>query len=246
VLLPELRGASGSRHAEGLQPALVEQPQRLVGIRHGVIGVDPLGEVPQLLAAFAAGRRDLAAGDHQLEQHLDVLVVVPSRRGPRHLTGVLERAGRQRPLPSELVEDLPSAPVVGLEPRSVVALPLPQRLAARPQRHLGAEQREVLARPEEPLVVDQHLPVDQVGQLCAVVGRPEPAPQDQVGARRPQRGGRLGLEHHQVPRHVEHVDGTWQVQPLRLHADPAGVRLRQLVDHAVTLSTGADTGGGDH
>ena len=81
-------------------------------------------------------------------------------------------------------------------------------------------------------MLDEHLPVDQVDQLRPVVGRPEPAPQHQVGARRTQRRGRLGLQHGQVPDHLEHVLGTRQVEQLGLHADPARVGLRELVDHA--------------
>ena len=84
-------------------------------------------------------------------------------------------------------------------------------------------------------MVDQHLLVDQVDQLRAVVRRPEPAPQHQVGARRTQRRGRLGLQHGQVAHHLEHAVGTGQVEQLGLHADPAGVGLGELVDHPATL-----------
>ena len=99
VRLALLRRLPHPGHAERVQPPLVAHPQRLVGVGHRVVGVDPLGEVPQRLAALATGRGHLAAGDHLLEQHLDVLVVVPARRRPGHLAAVLERARRQRPLP---------------------------------------------------------------------------------------------------------------------------------------------------
>ena len=41
--------------------------------------------------------------------------------------------------------------------------------------------------------------------------------------------------------HLEKVVGAWLGEQLSLHADPPGVRLRQLVDHGVTLSGSADT-----
>ena len=117
VRLALLHALPRSRHAERAEPTFVAQPARLVGVGDRVVGVDPLGQVPERLTALTAGGGDLAASDHQPEQHLDVLVVVPARGRPRHLAGVLERAGRQRTLPPQLVEDLPPAAVVGLDPR---------------------------------------------------------------------------------------------------------------------------------
>ena len=72
------------RDPERPQPALVPDPPRLLERRHLDLGIDPLGEVPQPLAPGAAGDRDLAAQQQQLEHLRHVLGVRPAARRPGH------------------------------------------------------------------------------------------------------------------------------------------------------------------
>ena len=237
VLLTRRRRRPGTRDAERGQPPPVDDAARLLDVGDRVVGVDPLGEVPELLAAPSPGSGDLAAGDHQLQQHPDVAVVVPARRLPRHVAAVGQLAGGQRSVSAQPVEQVAAAGVVGRHPLGARDLPLLERPAPRPLRHLGPEQRQVLRRTDVALVLDQPLLVDRVAQLARVVRRAEAAPQHQVGARR-DGAGRLRLEHHQVPDHVEENGRTLHPEQLGLHGDPPRVGPGQLVGHAHSLAPG--------
>ena len=54
-------GAGGAGDAERGQPSPVPLPLGLGGGEDRVVGVNPLGEIPQPLSALAPGHRDLAA-----------------------------------------------------------------------------------------------------------------------------------------------------------------------------------------
>src|SRR5690606_13353079 len=81
------------RHLPGLWPrdperretAFVARASRLGHRERRHVRVDPFGEVPQAVPARPARYGDLAALDHEAEQHREVLVVVPAARAPRHL-----------------------------------------------------------------------------------------------------------------------------------------------------------------
>ena len=89
-----------------------------------VLGVDALGEVPQLVPPPATGNRDLAALDEQAQHHRDVAVVVPTAGGPRPHAGVRELLLRQRPVRAESLEDVQPALAVVLDPLRLVQLPV--------------------------------------------------------------------------------------------------------------------------
>ena len=211
------------------EPALVAQPPRLLQRGHRVVGVDPRGQVPQPVAAGAARGGDLAALHEPVEHHPEVAVVVPAAGAPRHHAGVGQLAGRQRPVGAEPVEDVAPAVVVGPHPVAHVLLPLAQLAGAGPLGHLGAEQRDVLGRPQRLVQLDQPLLVDGVPQLLRVERRPQPAPQHQLGARR-DRAGRLELQQRELPDRLDQVGRPLPGQQLGPHRDAAGVGAAELVD----------------
>ena len=218
------------------EPAFVADPPGLVDVGHGVVGIDALGEVPQLLAAATPGGGHLAALDHLDEQPLHVLVVVPARGPPGHLAGVRELAGRQRAVAAQQLEDVAPALVVGLDPLRDVVLPVLHLVRPPgPDRHLGAERRQVLAGPDHPVVVDQPLLVECVAQVTRVVRRPEPAPEQQVRTRG-DRGDRVVLDQRQPVHDLEQVGGPRRVQQLRAHRDPPRLLHGQPVHQASTPS----------
>ncbi|HEY6310011.1 MAG TPA: hypothetical protein VIY52_04300 [Streptosporangiaceae bacterium] len=125
---------TGAGDAQGLQPPLVAEAQRLICGDHRVIGVDPVRRVPQPVAAAAARDRDLAPQHHELQQRSDVAVVGPPARFPGHGAGAGKITRWQRPRRSKPVEDVPAARVVGTHPVAV----------SRPPAGLpGAQQSQV-------------------------------------------------------------------------------------------------------
>jgi hypothetical protein len=86
-----------------------------------VVGVDAFGQVPQPLAAFPPGDRDLAARDHEVEQLGDVLVVGPAGGGPRPVARVGHLAGWAAG--AQPAEDVAAAPVACTQSRRYICQP---------------------------------------------------------------------------------------------------------------------------
>src|SRR5262249_52153465 len=101
----------GPGDAESTETALVALTQRLIRGDYGVVGVDPLRQVPQPVAT-APGDRDLAAHHHELEHLAGVAVVPPAGRFPRTLARVRKPAGRQRPIGPEPLKYVHAACVI--------------------------------------------------------------------------------------------------------------------------------------
>ena len=111
--------------------------------------------------------------------------------------GVRQVAHRERALRLQPFQDVAAAGVVGLHPVAPLHLPGAELARPRPDRHVGAVEREVLRGPDQRLQLEER-PVRR-GRCAARprVRRPQPAPHDQVGARR-DRGDRVELEEGQV------------------------------------------------
>ena len=147
-----------------------------------------------------------------------------------------KRAGRQRPLAPQLVEDLQPAAVVGLDPPRVVALPLAQRLAARPQRHLGPEQRDVLARPDDSPGA-RAAPARSTRSTSSARSYADPSRLQSTRSALGAPSGAVGSVCSTVRWRTTSStsSGRRQVEQLGLDADPAGIGPGQLVNHDATL-----------
>ena len=112
--------------------------------------------------------------------------------------------------------------------RDDVLLPPAQRPVARPARHLRAVQREVLARPDHHVQLDQPAVGQRRSQVVRPVRGPHPAPQHEVGAGR--HGRRLvHLQQGQGPDDVEQVGVRGVVEQLGADRDPPRLPARELV-----------------
>ena len=220
--------------AQGAQPPLVADAQRLLRRDHRLIGVDPFCQVPQPVPALAPGDRDLAPPHHVLQQLRDVAVVGPPGRPPRHLAGVRKISRGQRARGGEPAEDVPAARVVGPHP---VEACLPATRLVPPLGHLRAVQRHVLARPDHRQQFEQ-LPVPQrVLQLSRRVRRSKAAPCHQIGVRRDGRR-RVDLQQGEVTHRLQQTGRPLTVQQLRAHRDAARIDARKLMDgHRSRLTT---------
>ena len=201
---------------------------RLLGRHHVDLRVDALGEVPHAVPALVTAHRDLTAGLHHLQQPADVAVVVPPRRPPRLHAGVRQVAGALRTQRLESVQEVAPARVVGCHPVAAAVPPVARR-RARPGRHVGEVQRDVLGGSHRHLQLDQHARGQRGAQLGRCVRGPHPGPCHQVGARR-HRLHVVHLQQREVPDDVLQVGGTVAVQQLRPHGDAARVLPGQLVD----------------
>lgn len=219
---------TGPRDAEGPEQAFVSQVHSVLGRNDVVVREDPVGEVPQSFSAPTAPHRHLAATGELREHPADIALVVPPARPPRHDAGVGEIARRERAVGPESFEDVAAAGVVGLDPRDDVLHPPRERPLARPVGHLRAVQREILARPDHHVQLDQS-PVGQRSlQVLRPVCRPQPAPQHEVGA---GRDGRclVHLQQRQGPDDVQQVGMRGVVEQLGPDRDPTRLSAGELV-----------------
>ena len=92
-----------------------------------------------------------------------------------------------------------------------------------------------------PVVLDERAVDDEGARGRAGVGRPEPAPQHEVGARGDGRG-EVDLQHPEAAHDLEQVGGARGVEQLRPHGDAAGLLPGQSVHHAPTLGERTDVG----
>ena len=225
----------GAGDAERREPALVAVPDGGVEIEGGQAGrVDALGEVPVALSPPAARDRDVPAEGEGLEHPRDVAVVGPARRRPRLDAGVGDVAGQQRALLLQQREDVAAERLVRLEPRCGEGVHL--RIT-----DLGDHGWQVARRPDVGDGLDEGAVVlDGLGQVGGVVGRAEPAPQDEVGARCDGRGG-VDLQEREAVDNVNEVGRARRVEQLRVDRDLAGFVLFQTVDdHAADPSAAVD------
>jgi hypothetical protein len=107
-------------------------------------------------------------------------------------------------------------------------LPVPQLAAAWPRRHACPVEGEVLGGAQECSQLDDALAGDRRLEVIGVVGRPEPGPGDEVGARR-DRADRVKLEHRQPPDRGEQVRWSLAGQHLGADGDPPRVLPAELV-----------------
>ena len=209
--------------AERGEPALVLEPLGFLdGWDDRVGGIDALRHVPETLAPDSAGDRHLAAV-HQDLQHLgDVAVVRPAARGPRHCGRVRELARAQRARVAQPLEDVAPEAVVVLQPD-------PRALVARALVRPGEVEAEVARRPDQRVELEQRaLFLQRVFQVVGPVRRAEPAPEDQVRARRDRRR-RVDLQQGQPLHDLEQVGRTRLVEQLRPDRDPPCLRFREPV-----------------
>ena len=193
-----------------------------------MVRVDPLGEVPEPLAALPPGDRDLAAPDHEIKEPGDVLVVGPAGRLPRLVAGVGELSGRQRPFRAQPVEDVQAAAVIGRHPLAPEDPPLARFTVAGPLGHLAAVQRQVLGRAQEGQQLDQVAVRHRALEVLGLIGRPEPGPRDQVGARC-HGADRVELEHRELADHREQIGRPLSGEKLCPNGDPPRVRPGETV-----------------
>ncbi|WP_344942324.1 hypothetical protein [Terrabacter ginsenosidimutans] len=218
-------GAGGARDAEGGEAALVAVGEGLLERERRQAGrIDAVRQVEVALAALAPGDGDLAAQGEGLEHLRDVAVVGPAGRRPRDDARVRDVARQQRPVGLERGEDVAAERVVGREPlgHEGVGLGLAD---------LGDHGRDVLRAAHVGDGLDEGAVVlDRRRQGGGVVGAAEPAPQDEVGARRDGRG-RVDLQEGQALDGGDEVGGARLVEQLRVHRDTPCLRGRELVDH---------------
>ena len=167
------------RDPERAQPPLVLGPLGFLDRRNLDVGrVDALREIPDPLAPDAAGDRDLAAHDQELEHLGDVPVVRPTARLPRHDGCVRDLAGGQRAVAAESIQDV--APE-----RVVCAEPLTRPLVVREVRGAGEVETEVAHRPDQRVALEERaLLLERSLELGGLVARAQATPRDEVRARR--------------------------------------------------------------
>jgi hypothetical protein len=219
---------SGTGDTEGAEQALVPKVQRVLGRDDVVVREHPVGEVPQTFPAAAAGHRDVATTRQLREHPADVAPVVPPARPPRDDAGVREVTRRERSVRRESFEDVAAAGVVGLHPRDDVLHPPWERPLPRPVGHLRAVQREVLARPDHHVQLDQSTVGQRSLQVLRSVGGPHPAPQHEIGTGRHRRR-LVHLQQGQGPDDVEQVGLRGVVEQLGPDRDPTRLSARELV-----------------
>ena len=218
----------GPGEPERAQPQLVAGAPRLVGRHTSTVGVHALGEVPQPVTPLAPAHGDLAAGHHHLQQPADVAVVVPPRGPPRLRAGVRQLARRLRTRRLAAGEDVAPARVVRGDPVAAAVPPVAAH-RARPGRHVGEVQGDVLGRAHRHLQLDQHARGQRRAQPGRGVRRPQATPRHEVGARR-HGLDMVHLQQREVPDDVLQVGGTVTIQQLRPYGDAARVLPGQLVD----------------
>jgi len=223
--------AGGAGDAERREPAVVAVPDGSIEVDGGQFGrVDALGEVPVALSPRAARNRDVPAEGQGLKHPGDVAVVRPARRRPRLDARVGDVAGEQRAILLQQREDVAAEGLVRLEPRCDAGV----HLAIT---DLGDHGWQVTRRPDVGDRLDEgSVVLDGPGQVGGVVGRAEPAPQDEVGARCDGRGG-VDLQEREAVDDVNEVGRARRGEQLRVDGDPAGFVLGQTVDdHAAEPS----------
>ena len=141
------------------------------------------------------------------------------------------------------MQDVETAPVVGIHPFAVHLLPVPEFTASGPDGHLRAVQHHVVHRPDHPAQFDQCPAVQRTHQLGGRVRRPEPAEQHQVDIRRDSGGG-IGVQHRQPTNDIEHVCRPSTVQQLGAHSDTPRLDTRELVDGHDSNTYHTDLDGG--
>ena len=221
-------GAGLPRDADGREPSPVPFPLGLRRREDRVVGVDPFGEVPQPLPAPAAGDRDLAARHHEFKEPGDVLVVGPAGGLPWLHARIGQFPRLERTAGGEPGQDVAPAPVVGGDPVADEDLPVTEFARARPNRHVRPVEGEVLRGAQDGPQLDDALSGDRRLQVIGVVGRPEPRPGDEVGARS-DRADRVELEHRQPPDRGEQVRRPLAGQHLGAHGNPPRVLPAELV-----------------
>ena len=192
----------------------------------GVGRVDALGHVPQPLAPDTARDRDLAS-HHQALQHLrDVAVVRPAGRGPGDDARVRDVARGERSGARQPLDDVAAKRIVLLDPKA-------RALPRRPVGRAREVQPDVAHGPDERVVLEQRpVLLERPGELRGTVGRAEPAPRDEVCARR-DRGGRIDLEERQPVDERQEVGRAARVEHLRTDGDAPGLLVCQVVDGGV-------------
>ena len=138
-----------------------------------------------------------------------------------HGTALVSGISRERRGP-----DSPSRSRMSRRNRSFASSHARDRSCLGPGRHVGEVEAEVAHRPDDAVELEQG-PIDlerllQVGR--PVVG-PEPAPRDEVRARR-DGGGRIELQQRQPLDDLEQVGGSRRIEQLGTDRDPP--RLREL------------------
>ena len=159
--------SAGAGDAQRAQPPLVADARRLLGGDDRVTGIDPLGEIPQPLAAAASGDGHLAALHHELQQLGDVAVVRPSGGLPCHLARVGQITRGQRPRGGQPPEDVPPACVIGVHPVPVERPPA-RRIPATgrlPAGHVRSVEGQILGGPDHASQFEQRPVVQRRVQL---------------------------------------------------------------------------------
>ena len=220
------------RDTERREPPLVLRPLGRLDGRNDDIGrVDALRQVPHALTPDAPGDRDLSA-HHQVLEHLrDVAVVRPTGRRPGDAARVGDVARGQRPSRPQQLQDVAPERIVVPEPHTLL-------LVGRPLGRPGEVEPDVAHRPDQSVLLEQGaLILERPLQVVGPIGGAEPAPGDEVGARR-YRCGRVELEQRQPPHDLEQIRRPRRVEQLRAHSDPAGLLLGQPV-HGLEASRSA-------
>ena len=195
----------------------------------GVVGPDPLGEVPVALAAFARGDGDLTAGLHDLQHLHHVLAVGPPARAPRQIAGVGQGTGRQRSFPTQLVEDVLPRRGVGRQPGLWSFLPVLQRYGVPPRRHLRAIQGDVLDRAQSVRDLHQRTVADRLVEIALLeAARTEPRPEHQTGVGGDRRG-EVHLQVGEVPDDLQQVCRAREVEELSADGDPSRLSSAELL-----------------
>ena len=147
---------------------------------------------------------------------------------------VRDVAREQRALLLQQRKDVATKGFVGLEPRGDRGMGLGITCFGNHGRHVAGRPDEGDGLHEGALVLDGS------GQPGGIVGRAQPAPQDEVGARGDRRGG-VDLQQGQPVDDVDEVAGARCVEQLRVDRDPARFVLRQAVgNHRPTIAPSLD------
>ena len=191
--------------------------------------VDPFGQIPDALASLTATHRDLATLSKPLEQHREVLVVVPSGRAPGlRKVDVVKLPGGEGSRPCELVEHLAPRTVVRLHPTRQPGVIL-GRVGPGPASHVDGVQRDVFGRPQEAEHLDEVAGTQSIIKCPGVQPAAQPAPEDQLGVGR-HMFGEVHLNRPKADRDLGDHRRAWSRQELRCDRQAASVSGREF-DH---------------
>ena len=196
----------------------------------GSVGVDTFREIPQALVPEPAGYGDLAAADHEFQELGDVSVVGPAGGSPRDRTRVGQLPRRQRAGRGQPAQDVLAACVVCLYPVAPELLPAPERTLARPSRHLGAVEHDVLCRTDGCAKLDQFTLLQGALEVGRVVRGAQPTPCHQVSAGR-HGSRRIDLKQCDAAHQFHELGRPLAMKPLRTNGDPPRITPGQLMGH---------------